>query len=101
MCIGYPMQVVTATAAVAQCVRGSERHDLDSTLVGLLAPGTWVLAHRGAALRVLAAEEAAQMTAALGALEALLAGDVDVDAAFPDLAGRTPTLPPHLRGDSQ
>jgi hydrogenase expression/formation protein HypC len=101
MCIGFPMQVVTANASDALCERGGERCTLDTTLLPDLAPGTWVLAHRGSAIRILDPVEAGQMTAALGALAALLEGDTDVDAAFPDLAGRTPTLPEHLRGDSK
>ncbi len=101
MCIGFPMRVVTARASDAVCESGGERRTLDTTLLPELAPGTWVLAHRGAAIRVLDPVEAGRMTAALGALAALLDGDTDVDAAFPDLAGRTPQLPEHLRGDSK
>ena len=60
-----------------------------------------MLAHRGAAVRVLTADEAARTTAALDVLAAVLAGGNDIDAGFADLVGREPTLPAHLRGGSE
>ncbi len=99
MCIGIPMQVVAAEGAVARCEGRGERLDLDCLLVGAVAAGTWVLAFRGAAVRVLTAEEAAQTNAALDALAAVVAGDGDPDAGFEDLVRRGPVLPAHLQGD--
>ena len=68
------------------------------TAWGAVAPGAWVLAFRGAAVRVLSAAEAAATNDALDALAAVLAGDVA--AGFADLVDREPVLPPHLRGDA-
>ena len=99
MCIGLPMQVVTVDGPVAVCARRGERRSLDTSLVEALAPGDWILSFRGAVLRTLTAEEAAQTDAALDALAAVLAGDAVSDDAFADLVNRTPTLPPHLRGE--
>ena len=101
MCIGIPMQVVAVEGTAVLCERPGERRTLDGTLVGALPAGTWVLAHRGAAVRVLTAEDAARTTAALAMLAAVLAGGNDIDAGFADLVGREPTLPAHLRGESE
>jgi hydrogenase expression/formation protein HypC len=85
MCIGIPMQVVSATEGRAWCAGRGERHELDTLLGGDQPPGTWVLAFNGVARRVLDAGEAAQTSAALDALEAALAGARDFDAFFSDL----------------
>jgi hypothetical protein len=45
-------------------------------------------------------EEAAETTAALAALEAVMAGEHDVDAFFADLVDREPPLPPDLKGNA-
>lgn len=99
MCIGVPMRVLDAGEAVAWCEGRSGRERLDTMLVGVVAPGTWVLAFRGVAQRVLSQEEAEATNAALDALDAALAGQQDLDRYFPDLAGREPQLPPHLRSN--
>ena len=78
-----------------------QREMLDLMLVGDQPAGTWVLAFRGAAMRVLSADEARQTNAALDALEAVLAGEGDVDAHFADLVDREPVLPDHLNGRSR
>ena len=57
-------------------------------LVGDQAPGTWILAFRGSAVRVMTAGEAAQTNDALDALEAALAGAGNFDMYFADLADR-------------
>jgi hydrogenase expression/formation protein HypC len=67
-------------------------------LVGELPAGAWVLSFHGAARRVLDADEAAQIRAAIQALQLVLHGDDQgVDALFADLIGREPQLPAHLR----
>jgi hydrogenase expression/formation protein HypC len=71
---------------------------LDLMLVGPQPAGTWVLAFRGAAMRVMTADEARQTDAALDALERVLAGDGNVDSHFADLVDREPMLPDHLKG---
>ena len=101
MCIGVPMQVLEGGANRALCAGRGQRESLDLMLVGEQPMGTWVLAFRGAALRVLSADEARETNAALDALEAVLAGDSDVDAHFADLVDREPTLPDHLKGPSR
>jgi hydrogenase expression/formation protein HypC len=98
MCIGMPMQVVNMESETAAwCVDGDERVLLDMMLVGPQSAGTWVLAFQGAARQVMTANDAAQTRVALQALSAALAGQSDVDRFFPDLAGREPQLPEHLR----
>jgi hydrogenase expression/formation protein HypC len=98
MCIGVPMQIVSSGNGRARCEGRGQQEQLDLMLVGDQPIGTWVLAFRGAALRVLHADEAREIDAALDALEAVLAGDSDVDAHFADLVDREPTLPEHLKG---
>ena len=98
MCIGLPMRVVEAGTGMAWCERRGERIRLDTLLVGDVAPGDWLLAFQGSAVRMLTAGEAAETDAALEALEAVLAGADDVAKHFADLVDREPELPPHLRG---
>jgi len=97
MCIGIPMKVIHSDNGMADCEGHGRRERLNVMLVGDLAPGTWVLAHQGSALRTLSDEEAQQINAALSALDAAFAGDRAIDDCFADLVGREPTLPPHLR----
>jgi hydrogenase expression/formation protein HypC len=98
MCIGIPMQVIAAGPGRARCAGRGEEAWLDFMLLGDQPVGTWVLAFRGAAMRVLSAEEARATNAALDALAAILAGDGNVDAHFADLIDREPQLPRHLKG---
>jgi hydrogenase expression/formation protein HypC len=98
MCIGVPMRIVSSARETALCEGRGQRQELDLMLLGEVPAGTWVLAFRGAALRMLTPEEACEVNAALDALDAILAGEADVDAFFPDLAGREPSLPDHLKG---
>ncbi len=99
MCIGVPMQVLEAADGHAWCGADGHRERLDMAIVGVQAPGTWVLAFHGTARRVLGAAEAEQARAGRRALAAVLQGDADVDSFFADLVGRTPELPAHLRPD--
>jgi hydrogenase expression/formation protein HypC len=101
MCIGIPMRLVAAGAGQAQGEGRGQRETLDLRLVGDQPIGTWVLAFRGAAVRVLSAGEAHATNDALDALEAVLAGGSDVDAHFADLVDREPVLPDHLKGPSR
>lgn len=99
MCIGVPMRVMTLAAGVAICEGRGRRESINVLLVGDIEPGSWVLTFQGSALRSMSAEEAARTDAALDVLEALMAGDteVDISAHFADLSAREPELPPHLR----
>jgi hydrogenase expression/formation protein HypC len=97
MCVGIPMRIVEIGDGVATCEGRGRRERINVMLIGAQPVGTWVLAFRGAALRVLDADEAAQMNAALDALAVALAGGTDFDAYFADLVDREPQLPEHLR----
>jgi len=96
MCIGTPLQVVEPEDRFAWCEDDQQRERLDMALVGSQPAGTWVLAFHGAARQVLSAQEAAQARAGRRALEAVLAGQGNVDHFFADLVGRVPALPAHL-----
>lgn len=100
MCIGIPMRVVAVHGTVADCEGRGRSERIDTALVGAIGTGEWILAHQGRAVRTLTEVEATQTAAALDALEAVLAGDRDLDVFFADLAGREPELPPHLRKGS-
>ena len=101
MCIGIPMQLLAHGDGRALCEGRGQRETLDLMLVGDQPGGTWVLAFRGAAMRVMTSVEACETNAALDALEAVLAGANDVDAHFADLVDREPALPEHLKGPSR
>lgn len=101
MCIGVPMQLVSAAYGRAVGEGRGQRESLDLMLVGEQPVGTWVLAFCGAARRVLSEDEARQTNAALDALAAVLAGECDVNVHFADLVEREPTLPEHLKGDTR
>lgn len=99
MCIGVPMKVVSCGGGMALAAGRGELVRLDAMLIDDLEPGAWVLAFRGAAVRTLSADEAAQTNAALDALAAVLAGDrAAIDEHFRDLISREPQLPAHLQG---
>ena len=101
MCIGIPMRLVADGDTLATCEGRGQREALDLMLVGPQSAGTWVLAFRGAAMRVMTADEARETDAALDALESVLAGDGNIDAHFADLVGREPQLPDHLKGPAR
>ena len=101
MCVGIPMMIVSAADGVAVCEGDGRRERIDLALVGDQPPGTWILAYQGSAVRTLTPDEAAQTTAALAALAAVLAGGTDVDAYFADLVDREPVLPDHLKGNAR
>ena len=99
MCLGIPMEVVSADGNVAVC-RG--RHGVvrvDATLVAPVAAGEWLLTWLGSARSKLDAAEAGRIDRALDALEAVERGEVDLAKYFPDLVDREPQLPEHLRTD--
>jgi hydrogenase expression/formation protein HypC len=98
MCIGIPMQVTESNDYLAWCEGPEGRVLIDLALVGPQVQGAWLLTSMGAAREVLDPEVAARITAALDGLAGALSGDAArIDAAFADLAGRTPRLPEHLR----
>ncbi len=87
------------TTALCQGRNGVER--IDTLITGALEPGQWILSFLGAAREVIDAERAAQVAAALTALESILygAGSVEamIHAGFADLLEREPQLPEFLR----
>jgi len=97
MCIGIPMRLVADGTVRATGEGRGQSESLDLMLVGAQPAGTWVLAFRGAAMRVLTEDEAQQTDAALDALQAVLSGDPRQDAHFADLLDREPQLPDHLK----
>lgn len=102
MCVGLPMQIVTVEGRFALCARRGETYRLDLALVGEQPPGTWVLAFLDAARAVIDPTQAREIDAALDGLAAAMTGDAAaIDAFFPDLAGRTPELPEHLRSPTR
>ena len=100
MCIGTPMLIASVEPDHGTAVASGRgrTETLNVLLVGAVAPGDWVLAYQGSAIRRLSADEARETDAALDALEAALAGSGSFDAFFPDLADREPQLPAHLKG---
>ena len=96
MCIGFPMTVVEDRGGEALCERHGARERVSMLLVGPQPAGTKILAHLGAAVRVLDDLEAQQIDDALDALQAALRGE-NVDHLFADLVDREPELPEFLR----
>ncbi|WP_372921078.1 HypC/HybG/HupF family hydrogenase formation chaperone [Roseovarius sp.] len=96
MCVGVPMQIVSVNGIAADCTDGRQSETVDLSLVGDLAPGTWVLTHLGCAREVISDTEARQIMAALDGLRAVMAGGEAGDA-FADIDAQAPQLPPHLQ----
>jgi hydrogenase expression/formation protein HypC len=96
MCVGFPMTVLEDLGSEALCERHGARERVSMLLVGPQPAGTKILAHLGAAVRVLDEVEAQQIDDALDALEAALRGE-NVDHLFADLVDREPELPEFLR----
>jgi hydrogenase expression/formation protein HypC len=92
------MQIDAIDGTTGRCRSGGETHTVDLVLVPEARPGDHVLVFLGTARRLLSADEAAQIARALAGLAAVFQGGgaTDLDAAFADLAGRAPALPPHL-----
>lgn len=97
MCIGVPMQVVEPRGWRALCRRDGETREIDMILTGEQPAGAWVLVFLDAARRVLDEDEAHKISDALTAMALALEGETDLDHLFPDLAGREPQLPDHLK----
>lgn len=99
MCIGVPMQLVSAEGLIGWCRQdeASALEEVDLALVGSCPPGTWLLVFLGAAREVLEEETAQRMQLALEALNQTMNGQSDIDYLFADLVDREPPLPDHLR----
>lgn len=97
MCLGIPMQIQQLHDYSAQCVDSAGQQQLvDTTLVGPLVAGDWVLVHLQVAREYLEPERAAQINQALQALVAVQQGQA-FEHFFADLIAREPQLPEHLR----
>jgi hydrogenase expression/formation protein HypC len=96
MCIGVPMQVIATDGLTARCASRDGEQVIDTSLVGVPAPGTWLMVFLGAAREVISAETARQSQNALEALALAMRGETDLDHLFADLIGREPQLPAHL-----
>jgi hydrogenase expression/formation protein HypC len=83
MCIGIPMQVVSAEARRALVQGRGEQRRIDTALVGEVAPGDWLLVFLDAARERIDAQRAAEVNAALD----LLAGALGGQALFADDPG--------------
>jgi hydrogenase expression/formation protein HypC len=97
MCVGIPMQVLEIDGPCASCEGRGERLSVDIRLVDVPAPGDWLLVFHGVAREALSEQRARDITSALDALDAALAGETDFDRHFADLVNREPELPEHLR----
>jgi len=98
MCIGIPMRVIESFPGYALCETndGSQRR-IDTLLLGEQPAGTWLLTFLDTAREVLTTENAAQITAALQAVELAMQGEANIDHLFQDLIDREPQLPDFLR----
>lgn len=103
MCLALPMQVIRMEGSTALCQGSHGVERVDTMLTGVLQPGQWILSFLGAAREVIDAPRAAQVSAALAALQSILNAQGSADAAalvdlhFSDLVGREPQLPAFLR----
>lgn len=97
MCVGVPMQVIESWPGGALCRARDGDHSIDTSLIGEVEPGAWLMVFLGAARGVLSPEEAKRSADALAALEMAMRGETDFDHLFADLVGREPQLPPLLR----
>jgi len=96
MCVGIPVQLIAVEGIRGEVIEDGRPGLVDLSLTPEAQPGDWVLAFLGAARGVITAEEAAQISAALGGLRNLMQGG-DLGDAFADLEARSPQLPPHLQ----
>jgi hydrogenase expression/formation protein HypC len=96
MCIGIPMQIVAYDGAYAICTVHGELRRVDTALIEAPLPGSWVLVFLDSAREVLSSERAAQIDAALQAVQLTMRGETEVDHLFADLLEREPQLPEFL-----
>lgn len=97
MCIGIPMQVVERGEFHALCDDGARQVQVDTTLVGQPAVGSWLLVFLGAAREALDEPTALAMRDAVNAVGRIMQGDNRIDDLFGDLVDREPQAPAHLQ----
>jgi hydrogenase assembly chaperone HypC/HupF len=83
--------------AYAWCEGRNGRKRVDTLLVGAVKPKDWLLVFLDSAREIIDAERAAQVNAALDALDRAAAGQSNFDDCFADLINREPQLPECLR----
>lgn len=93
MCVGLPMRLVAVQGIAGTATDGSL---IDLSLLPDAVAGDWVLTFLGTGREVISPETAAQITAAVQGLRAVMSGG-DPGDAFADLDARSPVLPPHLQ----
>lgn len=92
------MRVLESHPHQALCeASDGHRRMVDTAMVGQVPAGAWLLVFLGSAREQIDPDQAETLNKALEALSAVMAGQTDVDHLFPDLAGREPPLPAHLR----
>lgn len=86
MCIGIPMQVLSADEGFAQVSGRGETRRVRTTLLGNRTPGEWLLVFLDDAREIIDASRAAEVNATLDLLEAAMgidtAGGADAEAGF-------------------
>lgn len=99
MCLGIPMQVMELLSpSQARCADRGQMQVIDIALVAPVQPGDWLMTFLGSAREKMDEISAGNSLGALEALRAIMSGEeADIAAAFPDLVGREPQLPEHLR----
>jgi hydrogenase expression/formation protein HypC len=97
MCLGIPMRMTRIDGGQAVCEGRGERRTVDIRLIDSPELGDWVLVFHTVARERLSEERARDVSSALDALEAALAGETDLDRHFADLVNREPELPEHLK----
>jgi hydrogenase expression/formation protein HypC len=81
MCIGIPMQVCVVGEGFVECDGRNGHQRISTLLVGVCAPGEWLLTFMGDAREKISAERAAEMNAVLDMLDAVMGGNVPADFA--------------------
>ena len=86
MCIGIPMQVIEADGRFALCEGRGERRRINTSLVGTVVPGDWLLVFLDDAREQIDANRAAEVNTALNLVLSAMQGYEamgDIDFALP------------------
>lgn len=103
MCMAIPLRVQRMEGHFAVCEGRNGVERVDTLLTGPLEPGEWVLAFLGSARERIDELRAAQVGAAIDAVQAALQSTAGADldqllaTHFSDLVDREPQLPDFLR----
>lgn len=102
MCIGIPMRVIESGPGYAHCEGLGQTREVDTLLVGDVAPGTWLLVFLDSAREILSEVDAQRIGEAVQAVAQVMGGDITaadtaaIDGLFADLVDREPPKPPSL-----